>query len=104
MNLLDILEYHVIVIHSYLGIEIRVPKPEAYIIHKILIHESRSIHKKEKDLMAIENLSIALFKHENAKREFLDIYHDLSKKQKRMFHDVCTKYSLDFISKMIEFE
>lgn len=46
LNLLDILEYHVIVIHSHLGIDIRVPKPEAYIIHKILIHDSRSIHKK----------------------------------------------------------
>lgn len=91
LNLLDILEYHVIVIHSHLGIDIRVPKPEAYIIHKILIHDSRSIHKKEKDLRAIENLSIALFKHENSKHEFLEIYYGLSKKQKKIFHDVCAK-------------
>ena len=42
------------------GYSICVPLPQAYILHKLLIHEQRSEAKQEKDLGAVRDLLAAM--------------------------------------------
>ena len=61
---------------DYIGFDISVPIPEAYVIHKMAINSSRK-GKQEKDRLAIINL----FPHLSEER-FKTIYQSLSKSEK----------------------
>ena len=68
------------------GCKVKVPAPEAYLVHKIVINKDRSVQKKEKDLLAIENLFYNCFRTQNDfPRRFMKIFDSLSKSQKKRF-------------------
>ena len=61
--------------------DITVPIPEAYVIHKIVINEQRG-EKSEKDQLAIEHLMPYLDKNKIA-----EVINALSKKDKKIAQD-----------------
>lgn len=74
MRHLSILANHITLIEVF-NLQLAVPSPEAYVIHKIIINKNRGI-KAEKDKQAV----IALMPYLN-KDNFHDIYRDLTKKE-----------------------
>ncbi|MBR2674481.1 MAG: hypothetical protein IKE52_03375 [Mogibacterium sp.] len=62
---------------SYLGMKVSVPKPEAYIINKMVINDERSEFKADKDRSTILNMY-----HHIDKEEFERIREGLTKKYK----------------------
>ena len=74
---LDILKKYSISL-EYNGILVKVPIPEAYIIQKMIINETRSKDKQKSDNLKIKNL----YKYID-KNKFDEIYNNLSKKQKK---------------------
>lgn len=81
------------------NINILVPNPCAYIIHKLLINNVRKpIEKREKDIDKIKNLLILIRSKEELKKDFLNIYnYTISKytKAKNLIDECCSKYNID---------
>lgn len=75
---------------KYLGMEITVPIPEAYVLHKMIINSQRG-RKQEKDKRAVLNLwshiDLGLFKK---------LYENLKKKEKQAAETFILENRLDF--------
>lgn len=70
---------------SYLGINLYVPKPEAFVLHKMIINSARK-NKIEKDQDVINRM----YRHLD-EEEFGRIYDTLSKKEQRAVKDYIDK-------------
>jgi len=77
---------------NYSDIEIRVPNPYIYILHKMVINKRRK-EKKEKDARAIANLLIHLDNIADEDR-LMYYYNKLSKKEKRLIVEYVTDNNL----------
>lgn len=80
---------------SVLGMSVTVPKPEAYVLHKMVINEDRTKAKREKDREAIFNL--APYLDRNA---YDEIYHSLTKNEKKAAAAFIEKYGDPFKSEV----
>lgn len=67
---------------------INVPKPQIYILHKLLINKDRK-EKKIKDLMAVRNLLLFIQQDPPQIEELRRIYSDLTKKQQTLINQTC---------------
>lgn len=77
-------------------IEIIVPRPEAYILHKLVINEQRnSDYKKEKDIVAVQNVFEAIKKGTQGSSYIQKIYNTLTKKQQAQIQNTCKKNNID---------
>ena len=64
------------------GSYILIPSPAAYCIHKILIHNERTVEKQQKDSVSIKNLLYSFERNNQFCNDFKRIYSDLGRKQK----------------------
>jgi hypothetical protein len=79
---LDLL-LHETITADYFGIEITVPIPEAYILHKIIINRERNKEaKRDKDRDSI----ISLFPHLNQSK-YMSLLENATKKKKKIIED-----------------
>jgi len=63
--------------------QIKIPDPYAFMLHKIIINPKRK-DKKEKDLMAINNLYLYLSNSEDWNEKFHSMFNSLTKKEKKI--------------------
>jgi len=78
---------------EYMGLEITVPIPESYVIHKILINTDRKkTGKKEKDIQSI----LAIFPYLN-KEKYQELVESRTKKQQKIIDSFWASYSLPTI-------
>ena len=85
---MDILLTHTMTV-SFHGMEILVPRPEAYVVHKIVINPSRK-NKQEKDRGAIRNLWPFLHKE-----TLQTITNGLTKKEQTTFRQITSEMELE---------
>ena len=69
-----------------LGMPVTVPKPEAYVLHKMVINSERKPDKQVKDAKAVYHLAPFL-----DKEVYQDVYDGLSKKEKKRVDDFILK-------------
>lgn len=74
--------------------DLSVPKPQAYIFHKLIINEKRG-RKREKDIRSVKNLLNTIHKFDSEIEELLTIYNNLTKKEKQKVDKVCEDYFID---------
>ncbi|MCF8036873.1 MAG: nucleotidyltransferase domain-containing protein [Desulfobacteraceae bacterium] len=80
-------------------ITIRLPEPEAYILHKILISPKRKdAAKKEKDLMAAKSIGELCLEHEARRKRLKTIYAGLPRKWQRDIPGILEPLSSDLFS------
>lgn len=70
-----------------------VPLPQAYIIHKLVINKDRGI-KKEKDIRAVNNILEYICTEEKEINQLQSIYNNLSKNDKKKVDTVCKENSI----------
>jgi hypothetical protein len=94
-NLEILLEHSVILnVKSY---NIRVPSPQAYILHKMVINNDRSPQKKVKDIQAIQNL-LETLQNVPAEMENLKLVYDkLTTKQCGKVRAFCAKNNISIL-------
>lgn len=90
-----------IIDHNYMthksiryGLTVNLPTPAVYCIHKILINDSRSKIKAEKDAESIRRILPYLLYGKSGKEDFYSIYSSLSKKQMRIFNNNAEKLGI----------
>lgn len=69
---------------------VRVPLPQAYVLHKLIINKQRGI-KQNKDLESVENLLPFIKKNSSELKILVQIYDKLTKKQKSLINKVCNE-------------
>lgn len=80
-------------------VTIRLPEPEAYILHKILISSKRkNAAKQEKDLMAAKSIGELCLEDEARRKRLQTIYADLPKKWQRTVSGVLEPLSPELYS------
>ncbi|MDD4146559.1 MAG: GSU2403 family nucleotidyltransferase fold protein [Clostridia bacterium] len=69
---------------------IRVPYPQAYLLHKLMINEQRQGYKKEKDINAVKNLLFYL-KENPQEHNFLKMLYEnrLTQNQRKKISKIC---------------
>jgi hypothetical protein len=65
---------------AYNGIDIVIPTPEAYAVHKLVINNGRAEAKREKDIQAID-LILEYVRGNQRTRFFKEVWNSLTKKQ-----------------------
>jgi hypothetical protein len=81
------------------SITIRLPEPEAYILHKILISPRRQdMAKKDKDLMAAKSIGELCLEDEARRERLKTIYISLPKKWQRLISGISEPLSPDLFS------
>ena len=81
------------------GITIRLPEPEAYVLHKILISAKRKDPaKKEKDLMAAKSIGELCLEYETRRERLKTIYAHLPKKWQRTISGTLKQLSTEMFS------
>lgn len=70
--------------------KIRVPSPQAYVLHKLIINDKRK-NKAQKDIRAVEGVLKFIKKSDIEKTKLKEIYESLSNKEKRKIDKVCDK-------------
>ncbi len=90
LRYLDLLSEFSVTVNAR-GIPVRVPLPQAYLLHKLLINDQRKGFKKEKDLQAVRNLLLYLKDYPEQLKVLQEIYeHKLSKKQRGKIEQNCS--------------
>lgn len=80
------------------GYLIRVPLPQAYILHKLLINKQRSTAKQEKDIVAVKDL-LAVMRDFPAELSLLqEIFAGLHKNAQTKIMEACVKYAIHWDS------
>ena len=78
------------------GLEIIVPRPEAYVLHKLAINKNRlPDYKKEKDIESAKNVLKAIEKSPQGNCHLQKIYDGLTKKQKSLIQDTCERNAIN---------
>ena len=81
------------------SITVRLPEPEAYILHKILINPKRQdMAKKDKDLMAAKSIGELCLEDEARRERLKTIYVSLPKKWQRLISGISEPLSPDLFS------
>lgn len=76
---------------NYMGLDISIPEPEAYVLHKMAINHSRKKpEKKEKDAESVINI----LPHLNSER-LKSLYNVMTKKEKRHIKDFIDERNLN---------
>lgn len=76
------------------GCQITIPKPAAYVLEKLYIHDHRGI-KKEKDIRAVERILDIIKQSAEETETLLRLFESLSDKQKRKINEVCEEYGIN---------
>lgn len=76
------------------GCEIRVPSPEAYIFHKLLI-QRQTEEKAQKDLRAVENLLEYMRRHPSRSNGLHTLFDKLTKRQQRRIAERCEENRIE---------
>ena len=80
LRFLNFLQAHAIKI-NYENIEVRVPEPSAYVLHKFIIFERRvKKDKRERDLESAREIGKFLLKDENQKKKLKQLFDKMPKK------------------------
>jgi len=91
---MEILTDHTIVVNIK-GFNVTVPKPAAYILHKLVINEERKPeYKQEKDINAVKAL-VAVAKGTTLKNDMNTIYNTLTTKQQKKIINTCKKWDIE---------
>jgi len=91
-----LIDYAIVVdVHGY---SVCVPSPAAYTIHKILINDRRSEHKKAKDIIAVQNMITFIQRSEKDLKEIRDIYQKLSSKAKKNIDKTCKNNGIEIFT------
>lgn len=81
------------------GITVRLPEPEAYVLHKILISPKRTnLAKKKKDLMAAKSIGELCLEYENRRERLKTIFVHLPKKWQRTVSGILKHLSAEMLS------
>lgn len=84
------------------SIALRLPEPEAYLLHKILISPKRQdMAKREKDLMAAKSIGELCLENEARRERLKIIYASLPKKWQRVISNILEPLSSDLFSFLI---
>lgn len=84
-----LLEYCITV--NYNGIDVEVPMPFAYILHKLIINSQRQPYKQEKDADAVGNLFDAI--SDDIRNQMLLVYKtELTKKERIAIIETCNRF------------
>ena len=75
------------------GHNLRVPSPQAYILHKLIINDKRK-KKHEKDIRAVINLLETIHSISEEKTKLIQLYESLNKKHKSKVDKVCKKENI----------
>ncbi|MCD7808423.1 MAG: hypothetical protein LUH02_03700 [Erysipelotrichaceae bacterium] len=79
---LELLEHNYFSYYSYkYNMNINIPKPAAYCMHKILINNTRAPAKAKKDSVSLQNLLPIVLINNQGSKDFDELYNSLSKKQ-----------------------
>lgn len=81
------------------NIEMLVPTPVAYAMHKILINDARKLEKQQKDKESIYRLIPFIENSEEYMKDWERIYNNFSKKEKRRFNKNLQTLKLDRLLK-----
>lgn len=87
---IDLLSEHSIVLHLR-GYVIHVPRPQAYILHKLLINKQRSAAKQEKDIEAVKDLLAVMSGYSAELLVLQELFDRLPKKAQAKIKDTCEK-------------
>jgi len=80
LRFLNFLQAHAIKI-NYENIEVRVPEPSAYVLHKFIIFERRvKKDKKERDIESAREIGKFLLNDDNQKKKLKQIFNEIPKK------------------------
>ena len=80
---------------------VTIPKPEAYVLHKLIINaERRPEYKQQKDAEAVRRL-VMKAKSEVFNEQIRMVYDGLTKKQKKKVLDTCDRHELQEVRKLI---
>jgi hypothetical protein len=92
---MDILSDHSVILQLR-GFVIRVPRPQAYILHKLLINQQRSVAKQEKDLEAVKDLLAVMSGYSAELLVLQELFDGLPKKAQAKIKDTCVKNSIQW--------
>lgn len=67
---------------------VRVPLPQAYVLHKLMINSKRGV-KKDKDLTAVQELLPFIKKSPGEMSKLMEIYNGLTKKERLLVDKTC---------------
>lgn len=67
---------------EYQGQHVIIPKPEAYMLHKLVINEKRNENKKTKDINSVQLIADALLTHPESIEEIRRIWRTLTDKER----------------------
>ena len=90
---MDILSDHSVILQLR-GFVIRVPRPQAYILHKLLINQHRSVAKQEKDIGAVRDLLAVLREFPAELSVLQQLFDGLPKKVQAKIRDSCEKNAI----------
>jgi len=85
------------IIVNYYKINVKIPDPVAFMLHKILINSKRG-EKKEKDKLAIRNLMFYIEDAEEYKVKIMAMYDSLTDKEKKTVEKFIDENNLDFMT------
>ena len=102
LRFLNLLQPYVIEI-KYKNLNVKVPEPAAYVLHKFIIQERRlNIEKQKRDLLSAKEIGEFLLKNKNQQKKIKDIFISLPKKwQKTILRNLenNSKLLFDFLLK-----
>lgn len=84
---LDLLINHTIELRVR-SFAVRVPLPQAYVLHKLIINSKRGV-KKDKDLIAVQELLPFIKKSPGELLKLIEIYNGLTKKERLLVDKTC---------------
>ena len=90
---MEILSDHSMILQLH-GFVIRVPRPQAYILHKLLINKQRSVAKQEKDIGAVRDLLAVLREFPAELSVLQQLFEGLPKKAQAKIRDSCEKNAI----------
>ena len=95
LRYIDILAEYSTVLHVR-GYSIHVPRPQAYVLHKLLINEQRSEAKQEKDLGAVRDLLAVMRDIPAEMAAVQELFNELPKKARAKIKNTCEKNSINW--------
>ena len=81
----------------YRDLSLRIPEPATLLIHKILIHPSRSTNKKQKDLRSIIELYQLVFRDTHQLIILNEILHEITRKQHSILVHTSNQFHLHLL-------
>ena len=78
------------------GFTIIVPRPEAYVLQKLVINQDRKPeYKKEKDIEAVRGVLEAIKQDPVIVARLRDVYNNLTRRQQLKVQNTCQKYNIE---------